>query len=104
MLYKVYAKNCIRPAGKRIVEATQEDLNKVLCEIVDDAWECGSIALTNEDGDIDDKKYSDAFEKVEAYWNKNKCISSGDYEIVDVESFDDIQIPNKCESDTSIIF
>ena len=33
MLYKVWAQNCVRPKGMRIVEATQEDLNEVFDKI-----------------------------------------------------------------------
>ena len=44
------------------------------------------------------------YSMIRTYWDINKTISAGDYEIVDVESKDDIKIPNACYGDASIIF
>ena len=104
MLFKVYAQNCVRPKGMRIIESNQNDLDQVMKEIMDEALNNEYIDLLNEDGDIDDEKYSNAYEMIKEYWNDNKCISSGDYEIIEVESRDDVAIPNVCYSDASIIF
>ena len=104
MLFKVYAQNVNRPTGKAITEATKDDLARVFNEIIDEAINANMIDVYTKDGDIDSKKYSAAYEIIEAYWQQNKVISSGDYEIIEALSMDDIRRPCKCESDTNIIF
>ena len=104
MLYKVWAQNCVRPKGRRILEATQDDLNKVFDEIYNQASEENLIDDIDENGEFDFSKLEHNYNIISEYWKKNKSISAGDYEIVDVESRDDIRIPNVCYGDTHIIF
>lgn len=106
MLYKVWAQNCVRPKGRRILEATQEDINKVFDEIYNQALESNLIddSLDGNGDEIDDRKVDMYYSMIRTYWDINKTISAGDYEIVDVESKDDIKIPNACYGDASIIF
>ena len=104
MLYKVWAQNCVRPKGRRILEATQDDLNKVFDEIYNQASEENLIDDIDENGEFDFSKLEHNYSIISEYWEKNKSISAGDYEIVDVESRDDIRIPNVCYGDTRMIF
>lgn len=103
MLYKVYAQNC--RAAKRISKATEDDLNHVIDRVYDRASEAGLINDMTEDGEeIDYDKMEKYYDQIRAYFDKNKNISAGDYMIVDVESMDDITIPNACYGDESFIF
>lgn len=103
MLYKVYAQNC--RAAKRISKATEDDLNHVIDRVYDRASEAGLINDMTEDGEeIDYDKMEKYYDQIRAYFDKNKNISAGDYMIVDVESMDDIAIPNACYGDESFIF
>lgn len=109
MLYKVWAQNCVRPKGMRIVEATESDLQKVFDEIFDQACEENLIEpyILDEDGDfeqMDDWKVSAAYEQIKKWWDDCKTISSGDYMIVEAESRFDVEIPNACYGDTNMIF
>lgn len=109
MLFKVWAQNCVRPKGMRIIEVFESDLKQEFDKIFDEACDIKLIDpfVYDEDGDmvqVDDEKTSEAYSKIEAYWNKNKEISSGDYMIIEAESKFDIEIPNVCYGDTSIIF
>lgn len=103
MLYKVYAKNCIRPKGMRIIEASKNDLENVYFQIIDEAVDFGSIDIFADD-EVDDNKYSAAYEKCEEYFKAHNKISAGDYMIVNAESLEEISIPNVCYSDASNIF
>jgi hypothetical protein len=103
MLYKVYAQNCV--CAKRISKATEDDLNHVIDRVYDRASEAGLINDMTEDGEeIDFDKMEKYYDQIRAYFDKNKNISAGDYMIVDVESMDDITIPNACYGDESFIF
>lgn len=103
MLFKVYAQNCVRPKGMRIIEASQDALNEVYSKLVDEAINSDAIDVFTDD-ELDDNKYSAAIDKCEIYFKVHKSISAGDYEIVNVKSIEDISIPNVCYSDASIIF
>lgn len=104
MLYKVWAQNCVRPKGMRINKATVEDLNKVFNDIYNAACNENLIDDITEEGNINQEELEKHYKMIEDYWEKNKTISAGDYMIVDVESQDDITIPNMCGADTSFIF
>lgn len=106
MLYKVWAQNCVRPKGMRIVEATQEDLNEVFDKIYNLASESNLIddSLDEDENEIEHTKVEKYYGMIKDYWEKNKSISAGDYMIVDVEDKNDIQIPNACYGDESFIF
>lgn len=93
-----------RPKGGRILQATQDDLNKVFDEIYNQASEENLIDDIDENGEFDFSKLEHNYSIISEYWEKNKSISAGDYEIVDVESIDDIRIPNACYGDAGIIF
>ena len=109
MLYKVWAQNCVRPKGRRIIKAYEEDLQEVFDKIFDEAEERELIDpyIYYEDGDVDkldDKKVSEAYDKIKSWWEECKEISPGGYKIVDVESIEDIIIPNACYNHAGIIF
>lgn len=104
MLFKVYARNC--SCAKRISEVTEKDLRNVIDDVLDLALEHGILDITsnNDPDEIDDVKEQQAYKKIWDYWNEYKHISAGDYEIVEKESIFDVQVPNVCYGDDSIIF
>lgn len=106
MLYKVWAQNCIRPKGRRIIKAYEDDLQEVFDKIFDEAEEAGLIDVFNDDDSVesDDAKVCEAYDKIKSWWEECKEISPGGYMIVDVESIEDIIIPNVCYNDAGIIF
>lgn len=101
MMYKVYSQNIVKPT--RIIKATQADLDLAMNEIMDEAIRNNFIEA-NEDGDIDDQKWSEALAAIDDFFKEKGRISSGDYEIIKADSICDITIPNVCISDAREIF
>ena len=104
MLFKVYAQNVTRPIGMRIMEVGKDELKKCLEEIFNEANDNEWIDILTDEDEVDDAKIDEAYHAIEKYWDTHHCISPGDYMIVEVENREDIEIPNVCYSDTSIIF
>lgn len=104
MMYKVWANCCIRPAGKRIEDATKKDLDEAAERIFDDAVENHHIDIFTADDDIDHEKEAKAYEKIYKYYEEKKMLNVGDYMIVEAESYDAVSIPDMCGWDTGLIF
>ena len=96
MLVKVYAKCC--RVAHYIQEVDQEALIDTIQEVFDDAAERNIINTT------DDQLIEKYLTEIHEYFNKNKCISAGDYMIMEVDSLDDVTIPNCLGWDTQFIF
>ena len=103
-LFKVWANNCVRPKGQRIIEAYESDLNEAMDRVYEDALEHGLVDDWDEDGNLDNEKLEAAYAKIRAYWEKNKSLEAGDWMIVEAESISDITVPNMCAGDAGIIF
>lgn len=101
-IYKVWARCCVRPKGKRIERVWDDDLKDAIFKVMDVAVEEGTIDYFTEEGEMDDEKYSSYFEKAEQYFAETGCIGVGDYEIVRAYDAAEIQIPNVCSYDTFI--
>lgn len=104
-VYKVWAKGCIRPKGKRIERI---DEAAVFCDAIDEllseAFERKVIDYYNGD-ELNEGKYNDYFIKAVRYFNEHKVLNFGDYQIIKVDDdvdVSDIQIPDCCHSDISI--
>lgn len=93
MLVKVYAKCC--KVNQYIQEVDQDDLFNAIQDIYYDAMDRNIINT------VVDNQY---LTKIQEYFNKNKCISVGDYMIMEVDSLDEITIPNCLGWDTEFIF
>lgn len=99
-LFKVYGQNCVAPHPYK--EIFEEDLEEHFNKIVDDALDCGIIEFTDDDAD-NDRKMSDAYDKVEAYFEENDYLNCGDYMIVRAEDLSEVRRPNMCGYDTDLI-
>lgn len=98
-LFKIYSK-----AARSVHPITKVDsIDSFINEIIDDALENGYIDF---DENNTEEVMGDAYEKVEAFWNKNKVLCLGDYEIkeADEEEENFLERPNMCGWDTSLIF
>ena len=102
MIVKVYAQNCIRPKGQRIIEVNSVD--PFMTEVFDEALNGGFINIDGEDGEVDDAKVDAAYDKIKKYWEENKRLECGDYYIAEVKSLDDVTIPNMVAGCADVIF
>lgn len=96
MLVKVYAKCC--RVNHHIQKVDQDDLIDAIQKIYDDAEERNIINT------VDDKLVEKYLTEIHEYFNRNKCISAGDYMIMEVDSLDEVTIPNCLGWDTEFIF
>ena len=101
MIIKVYGRNCI--TSKRISHANQKDLNEGIDDVLNDAVNMGLIEFPKDDDQVN-KIWEDASNKVVEYWEKYKQLCCGDYMLIDVDSINDVSIPDMVGSDSSIIF
>ena len=96
MLVKVYAKCC--NVNQYIQEVDQDDLIDAIQEIYEDAEDRNIINT------VDEKLIEKYLTEIHEYFNQNKRISVGDYMIMEVESLNDVTIPNCLGWDTQFIF
>lgn len=104
MIFKVWANNCVRPKGQRIIEASKKDLEEAVERVFTDAENSGLINILTEDDEIDNDKMDAAYSKIYEFYEKNKSLDAGDWMIIEAESIYDVEVPNGCPGDASIIF
>lgn len=84
-IWKVYAQNC--RAVEAIKEIDKEEAEKAFMALVNEGMQQDIIPIeTDEDGDITDEKYQEAWEaaveKVENYFCREGFLNVGDYMLV----------------------
>lgn len=92
--YKVFSRACVRPKGKYIVEATEEDMRAGIWENIEhytNGSECDFENWDNEKlfEEFQDKLYMQVYEN----FLNNMILSCGDYLIV-FDEFENVAIPN----------
>ena len=77
-LFKIYSK-----AARSVHPITKVDsIEPFINEIIDDALENGYVDF---DEDNTDEAMGEAYEKVENFWNENKVLCLGDFEIKEAD-------------------
>lgn len=90
-IYKVYAQCVTRVAGRAIIEINPIDLRKEIDNLVSDFFNIANTGFIDEDND---KAYEVIADLLDDYWEKNKILEFGDYEIVETDEFP--SRPNMC--------
>lgn len=61
------------------------------------------IEFPEDDNEVN-KIIEDAYNKVVEYWEKYKKLYCGDYMLIEVDSINDVSIPDMVANDSNIIF
>ncbi len=98
-LYKVYAQCVTRVAGRAIIEINPIDLREEIDNLVSDFFNNTNTDFLGEDNL--DKAYEVIADLLDDYWEKNKILECGDYEIIETNEFP--SRPNMCGDTTSCL-
>lgn len=101
MIVKIYGRNVVKP--KHILPADQNDLNDAVYDLLNEAIDMGLINFPEDDNQAN-KMLEVAADKVFDYYDKYKQLCCGDYMLVEVNSINDVSIPDMVGSDVSFIF
>ena len=101
---KVYAQCVRRPKGKAFEEINEYELDGAYEEIIEDALDRGLVGNTENDDDLD-RELGELWDKIDAYFKKNRILNCGDYCIRCYDDDEDYNYnrPNMCGWDTDII-
>lgn len=96
-IYKVYAQCVTRVAGRAIIEINPSDLREEIDNLVSGYFNNTNTDFLGEDNL--DKAYEVIADLLDDYWEKNKILECGDYEIIEADEIP--RRPNMCGDTTS---